>query len=134
MCTLNSAFQETRTHVALVKGGHVCILKLRCLEVKITGPTCISLMCLPAHVYAPFLYPCAEICNTAIFLSSPIQSTHPVPAVSDMELLIWRKKRERDSKRGQLHSRGQGSDWETVRDPVEWWQEHSRQILNQQRR
>ena len=52
-------------------------------------------------------------------------------ARADMELLIWRKKRERDRERGQLHSRVQGSDWETVRDPVQWWQEHSRQILNQ---
>ena len=54
--------------------------------------------------------------------------------VSDKELLNWRKKRERDSKRGQLHSRGQGSDWETVKDPVQWWQEHGGQLPNQWRR
>ena len=40
-----------RTHVALVKGGHVCILKLPQCQ-NFTGPTCISIMCVPTHVYA----------------------------------------------------------------------------------
>jgi hypothetical protein len=53
--------------------------------------------------------------------------------VSGMEPLTWRRRRKRESKkRGQLLSRGQGSDWETVRDPVQRWLEHSG--LNQQRR
>ena len=47
---------------------------------------------------------------------------HDRPTGAGMVLLIWRKKRERDSKRGELHSRGQGSDWETVRD---WYPVHS---------
>ena len=81
---------------------------------KITGPTFMSIMYLPAHVYT--LYPCAESHDSVyfpVFIHPSILSLLFRHGAVDLE------EKERDRERNQLHSMGQGSDRETVRDPVQ---------------